>query len=148
MDRINARLGGFDPARTTLIAAVIPLLTAICGVAAVTLTSAPVAIAFVMGAGLFSASYNGPVNAMIVTQAGPNLRGLAISTVQTSANLIGVGLGTWLIGRISDAVGGTAGLAWGIGIAMLFCVLGAIFLMLAAFQIKASRAPEPVHSRS
>jgi MFS family permease len=78
---------------------------------------------------------------MIVTQAGPNLRGLAISTVQTSANLIGVGLGTWLIGQVSDVVGGSAGLAWGIGTAMIFCLLGAVFLLLASYQIKAAANP-------
>jgi predicted MFS family arabinose efflux permease len=148
VDRINARRGGFDPARTALIASLIPLMTAICGIAAVALTSAPLVIVCVMGAGLFSSSYNGPVNAMIVTQAGPNLRGLAISTVQTSANLIGVGLGTWLIGKISDVVGGSAGLAWGIGTAMIFCVFGAIFLVLASRQIKASMNISPQISRS
>ncbi len=148
VDRINARYGGFDSARTTLIASAIPLMTAICGVAAVGLANPLLAIVFVMGAGLFSSSYNGPVNAMIVTQAGPNLRGLAISTVQTSANLSGVGLGTWLIGKISDVVGVTSGLAWGIGAAMVFCVLGAIFLLLAARQIAAASTPRFAPSRS
>ncbi len=148
VDRINARRGGFDPARTALIASAIPILTAISGVGAVSLSNGFLATACIMAAGLFSSSYNGPVNAMIVTQAGPNLRGLAISTVQTSANLIGVGLGTWLIGKISDVVGGSAGLAWGIGTAMIFCVLGGIFLLLASLQIKARMAPDLSLSRS
>ncbi|MEJ6011071.1 MFS transporter [Novosphingobium aquae] len=148
VDRINAARGGFDPARTALIASAIPVMTAISGVAAVSLSSGLLATACIMAAGLFSSSYNGPVNAMIVTQAGPNLRGLAISTVQTSANLIGVGFGTWLIGKISDVVGGSAGLAWGIGTAMIFCVLGGAFLLLASLQIKAGRKPELSNSRS
>lgn len=148
VDRINARRGGFDPARTALIASAIPILTAMSGVAAVSLSNGPLATACIMAAGLFSSSYNGPVNAMIVTQAGPNLRGLAISTVQTSANLIGVGFGTWLIGRISDEVGGSAGLAWGIGAAMVFCVLGGLLLMLASLQIKAGNSHELAVSRS
>lgn len=148
VDRINAKRGGFDPARTALIASAIPIMTAISGVAAVSLSNGLIATACIMAAGLFSSSYNGPVNAMIVTQAGPNLRGLAISTVQTSANLIGVGFGTWLIGKISDVVGGSAGLAWGIGTAMIFCVLGGIFLLLASLQIKARTAPNIILSRS
>jgi MFS family permease len=123
-------------------------MTAVSGVAAVSLSNGLLATACIMAAGLFSSSYNGPVNAMIVTQAGPNLRGLAISTVQTSANLIGVGLGTWLIGKISDVVGGSAGLAWGIGTAMIFCVLGGIFLLLASLQIKVRTAPNSTLSRS
>ena len=139
VDRINARRGGFDPARTARIGAVIPLLTAASGLGAMATGNVHLAIGCIMGAGLFSSSYNGPVNAMIVTQAGPNLRGLAISCVQTSANLIGVGLGTWLIGRISDEVGGRDGLAWGIAAAMLFCVAGGILLLLAARQIRGSQ---------
>ncbi len=148
VDRINARRGGFDPARTALIASAIPVLAAISGLAAVTAADHRIAIACIMGAGLFSASYNGPVNAMIVTQAGPNLRGLAVSTVQTSANLIGVGLGAWLIGKVSDMVGGSNGLAWGIGAAMIFCVFGGIFLLLAARQIGALQAVAFAHTRS
>jgi MFS family permease len=148
VDRINARRGGFDPARTALIASAIPILTAISGLAAMATSDSHIAIGCIMAAGLFSSSYNGPVNAMIVTQAGPNLRGLAISTVQTSANLIGVGLGTWLIGKISDMVGGKEGLAWGIGTAMIFCLFGGIFLILAARQIKASQLPERIVTRS
>lgn len=58
------------------------------------------------------------------------------------------GLGIWLIGKISDVVGGTSGLAWGIGAAMAFCVLGAIFLLLAARQIAAASTPRIVPSRS
>ena len=148
VDQVNARRGGFDPARTALIGSAIPILTAISGLAAMATGNSHVAIGCIMAAGLFSSSYNGPVNAMIVTQAGPNLRGLAISTVQTSANLIGVGLGTWLIGKISDVVGGRNGLAWGIAAAMIFCVFGGIFLLLAARQIKASPIPEHDFSRS
>jgi MFS family permease len=90
-----------------------------------------------MAAGMFSAAYNGPVNAMIVTQAGPQLRGLAVASVQTCANLVGVGLGAWLIGKVSDLVGGRNGVAWGIGAAMIFCLFGGVFLMLAARQIRA-----------
>jgi predicted MFS family arabinose efflux permease len=148
VDRINAKRGGFDPARTAFIGAFIPILTAISGLAAVIASDTGIAIACIMAAGLFSSSYNGPVNAMIVTQAGPNLRGLAVSTVQTSANLIGVGFGAWLIGKVSDVVGGANGLSWGIGAAMLFCILGGIFLLLAARQIQSRLIPVSAFARS
>ncbi len=140
-DRINARRGGFDAAHTTLLASAIPLLTAIAGLLAVSASSAMLAVGFLMVAGLLSASYNGPVYAVIVTLAGPQLRGLAVSAVQMSANLIGVGLGAWLIGKVSDIVGGKDGVAWGIGAAMLFCLAGACFLLLASRQIKMSNEP-------
>ncbi|KUR76675.1 MFS transporter [Novosphingobium sp. Fuku2-ISO-50] len=142
VDRVHARAGGFDSARTAWIGAGIPVVTAITGLAAVSAPSSSAAVAWIMAAGMFSAAYNGPVNAMIVTQAGPQLRGLAVACVQTSANLIGVGLGAWLIGKVSDVVGGRNGVAWGIGAAMIFCLFGGVFLMLAACQIRA-HAPAP-----
>ena len=55
-----------------------------------------------------------------------------------SANLIGVGLGAWLIGKVSDVVGGKDGVAWGIGAAMLFCIAGGLLLMMASRQIRIS----------
>ena len=137
-DRINSRRGGFDPAHTVFLASAIPLLTAIAGLLAVSADDASLAVAFLMVAGLLSASYNGPVYAVIVTVAGPQLRGLAVSAVQMSANLIGVGLGAWLIGKVSDMVGGKDGVAWGIGTAMLFCLAGGTLLALASRQIKKS----------
>src|SRR3546814_13610262 len=82
--------------------------------------------------GFFSASYNGPIYAVIVTIAGAKLRGLAVSMVQLRANLIGVGAGTFLIGAISDYVGGDQGIAWGIGVALLFPLWGGVHLLLAA----------------
>jgi predicted MFS family arabinose efflux permease len=142
-DRINAKRGGFDPALTMLLASAIPLLTAISGVLAVSAGDVSLAVGLLMVAGLLSASYNGPVYAVIVTIAGPQLRGLAVSGVQMSANLIGVGLGAWLIGKVSDVVGGSDGVAWGIGTAMLFCIAGALLLLMASRQIKKS---QPVRS--
>ena len=58
------------------------------------------------------------------------------SAVQMSANLIGVGLGAWLIGKVSDMVGGKDGVAWGIGTAMLFCIAGSVLLYFASRSIK------------
>lgn len=135
-DRINAKRGGFDAGHTMLLASAIPLLTAISGLLAVSAGDVKTVVGLLMVAGLLSASYNGPVYAVIVTIAGPQLRGLAVSGVQMSANLIGVGLGAWLIGKVSDVVGGADGVAWGIGAAMLFCFAGALFLLLASRQIK------------
>lgn len=139
-DRINARRGGFDPALTAILGSAIPIITAITGLIAVGVENTVIAVVFVMAAGFFSASYNGPIYAVIVTIAGPQLRGLAVSSVQLSANLIGVGLGAWLIGRISDEVGGKDGVAAGIGAAMLFCVAGGLFLMAASRQIKRAQS--------
>ena len=139
-DRLNARRGGFDPARTALLGALIPFATAASGLAAVASNDIALVLGFLMIAGFFSAAYNGPIYAVIVTIAGPQLRGLAVSAVQLSANLIGVGLGAWLIGKVSDVVGGKDGIAWGIGTAMLFCIVGGVLLLLASRQIRTHAA--------
>jgi predicted MFS family arabinose efflux permease len=139
-DWLNRRRGGFDPARTALLGAFIPVATAISGVAAMSVASLPVCILFLFLCGFFSASYNGPIYAVIVTIAGPRLRGLAVSMVQFGANLIGVSVGAYLIGAISQYVGSENGVAWGIGIAMLFSLWGGLHLALASRSIRRQEA--------
>lgn len=142
IDAVNRRRGGFDPARTALFGAVIPLLTAITGIGTVIVQDLNLMLILLMACGFLSASYNGPIYAVIVTMAGPRLRGLAVSLVQLGANLIGVGAGAYLIGAVSDFVGGTAGVAWGIGTAMLFTFAGGLLLLLASRAIRRAQANE------
>jgi MFS family permease len=135
-DWLNRRRGGFEAARTALFGACIPVATAVTGVAAMSVTDLSACIAFLFLCGFFSASYNGPIYAVIVTIAGPRLRGLAVSMVQFGANLIGVSVGAFLIGAISQYVGTDSGVAWGIGVAMLFTLWGALHLGLASRSIR------------
>ncbi|WP_404477015.1 MFS transporter [Novosphingobium sp. BL-52-GroH] len=142
IDRVNRRRGGFAPARTTLFGAVIPLLTAMTGIGTVLVQDTGSMLVLLMACGFLSASYNGPIYAVIVTIAGPRLRGLAVSLVQLGANLIGVGAGTYLIGAVSDFVGGDAGVAWGIGTAMIFTFGGGVLLLLASRSIRRAQGSE------
>jgi predicted MFS family arabinose efflux permease len=135
-DWLNRLRGGFDPARTALLGATIPVLTAATGIAAMSVASLPLCIMLLFLCGFFSASYNGPIYAVIVTMAGPKLRGLAVSLVQFGANLVGVSVGAFLIGAISQHVGTENGVAWGIGIAMLFTLWGGVHLGLASRSIR------------
>ena len=136
MDLLNRRRGGFNPVRTALFGAMIPFATALTGLGTVYFDNLGQVIAAMLMCGFFSASYNGPVYSVIVHQAGPRLRGLAVSLVQLGANLIGVGAGTYLIGAVSEAVGGTRGVAWGIGFAMIFVAWGGLHLLLATRSIR------------
>ncbi len=142
-DWLNRRLGGFNPARTTRFGAFIPVATAFSGAAAVAVTDLNLCIALLFLCGFFSASYNGPIYAVIVTLAGPNLRGLAVSMVQFGANLIGVGVGAYFIGAVSQYVGTNDGVAWGIGVAMLFVLAGGGLLLMAAHKIQRHAAAVP-----
>lgn len=136
VDLFNRRRGGFEPARTAMFGAIIPLLTAIVGVGTVFVADTGMMLILLMASGFLAASYNGPIYAVIVTIAGPRLRGLVVSLVQLGANLIGVGAGTYLIGFVSDYVGGTDGVAWGIGTAMTFTFVGGVLLVLASRSIR------------
>lgn len=140
IDAINRRRGGFDPARTALFGATIPLLTAITSIGTMLVHDLQPMLILLMACGFLSASYNGPIYAVIVTIAGPRLRGLAVSMVQLGANLIGVGAGAYLIGAVSDYVGGNDGVAWGIGTAMLFTFAGGLMLLMASRTIRRAQA--------
>jgi len=144
-DWLNRRRGGFEPDRTALFGATIPFATAVAGLGTVILTDFDLVLLALMVCGFFSASYNGPIYSVIVHQAGPRLRGLAVSLVQLGANLIGVGAGAYLIGAVSEAIGGTTGVAWGIGFAMIFVVWGGVHLLLAARSIRQAGEIEPHH---
>ncbi|HEX2794168.1 MAG TPA: MFS transporter [Croceicoccus sp.] len=144
-DWLNRRRGGFEPDRTALFGATIPFATAVAGLGTVILTDFDLVLIALMVCGFFSASYNGPIYSVIVHQAGPRLRGLAVSLVQLGANLIGVGAGAYLIGAVSEAIGGTTGVAWGIGFAMIFVVWGGVHLLLAARSIRQAGEIEPHH---
>ena len=141
-DWLNRKRGGFEPSRTALLGATIPFATAAAGLGTVIFEDITLVFVAMMTCGFFSASYNGPIYSVIVHQAGPRFRGLAVSLVQLGANLIGVGAGAYLIGAISQAVGGTRGVAWGIGVAMLFVVWGGVHLLLGARSIR--RSPDVV----
>ncbi len=140
-DWLNRRRGGFDSARTALFGAAIPFLTALTGLGTVAAPSFDAVLVLMFACGFFSASYNGPIYAVIMALAGPERRGLAVSLVQLGANLIGVGAGAFLIGAVSDAVGGERGIAWGIGAAMMFTLWGGVHLLLAARAIHRNAAP-------
>jgi MFS family permease len=140
-DGLNRRRGGgFDAARTAAFASIIPVLTAITGIAAMLSPSLSMCLAFLFLCGFFSSSYNGPFYAVVTHIAGPERRGLAVSIIQMGANLIGVGMGAYLIGAVSQYVGGNNGVAWGIGLAMLFSLWGALHLWLASQAIRRGQA--------
>lgn len=139
IDWVNRRRNGFEPALTARFGAAIPILTALAGIGMVMVSDYATMLVMLMACGFLSASYNGPIYAVIVTIAGPRLRGLAVSTVQLGANLVGVGAGAYLIGAVSDYVGGVGGVAWGIGVAMLFTFAGGILLLLGARAIDQDR---------
>ena len=60
-------------------------------------------------ANLLGATINGPQFAMIQTLVPERMRATAISLVYLFANLIGIGLGPWAAGALSDALNGLMG---------------------------------------
>lgn len=134
VDRINKRRG-YSAARSAVVSAIIPLLSAAAAICSFTAPSPVLAIGFLFVLGFFVSAYNGPANGLIVTIADRRVRGLSISLVQFGANLVGFGLGPVIVGQISELLGGGLALRWGMVAVLAFYLWGALHFLLAARRL-------------
>ena len=77
----------------------------------------------------------GPATADVTEIAGPNLRGLAIGVFFSTVNIVAYGLGSPLIGKISDILGVTADpqqMRYSLLVCPVACALGAVMLWLGS----------------
>jgi MFS family permease len=140
IDRIRPRGGDFDPRVSALAAAILTVVTVMLAACAVLVASTAACVAFLLATGLFLAAYNGPANGLFVTLAPAAVRGLAVSILQLWCNLVGMGVGPLIVGRISDRFEPDSGLRWGLLVVLSFSLWGAgHFLVLA----RRSRARSP-----
>jgi len=83
----------------------------------------------------------GPATADVHDIAGPHLRGLAIGIFFSTVNLIAYGIGSPLIGKISDVVGE---MRLALLVCPAACLLGALLLWLGGRALSGDRAATPV----
>ena len=77
----------------------------------------------------------GPATADVTEIAGPNLRGLAIGIFFSTVNIVAYGLGSPLIGKISDILGVTNDpqqMRYSLLVCPIACALGAVMLWLGS----------------
>ena len=136
---IGDRMGGKRPAAYALVPAVAVLLAAPVTAAALFASSPETGFElFLIGNGL-GLSWAGPVTAAIQQIVPPPMRATASAGFLFFTNLLGLGLGTLVIGALSDRLGAALGaeaLRCVILAALGFYVLSAILYALAALTVE------------
>jgi len=87
----------------------------------------------------------GPATADVTDIAGPNLRGLAIGLFFSTVNIVAYGIGSPLIGKVSDLLGVSTDpqqMRYSLLICPAACALGAVMLWMGS-RAKAAELPPP-----
>ncbi|MAT52759.1 MAG: MFS transporter [Porticoccaceae bacterium] len=131
-DRINARYGGYSPQRMAVLCAFTALSSLFIGATALLSGSLWVAMGVYFVYAMFNTAHNGPANALVLTMVSPAMRGFSISSLQVCTNLISWGMGPFLVGVLSDRIGGPQSLRWALLLSLLVHVWAALYFFLAA----------------
>ena len=81
-------------------------------------------------------SYNGPANGLLLIVVPAQVRGFTIALLQLGATLLGFGVAPFVVGRLSDMIGGANSLGWALSIMLLCHPLAALHFALAARHVK------------
>jgi MFS family permease len=131
-DKLSQTPRGHEPSRAALVAAVTTSLAAVCGIAAVTASGMLIAIPFMFLYSLFNTAYNGPAYGLMLTATQPRMRGVVVAGYQFLANIVGYGFGPYLVGLLSDTIGGPSSLRWALSIVFLINLWAAFHFFMAA----------------
>jgi MFS family permease len=137
-DRLG-RTPGKAAQRSALVAAATTGLALVAGLAAVLTTSTAWAIGFMFVYATVNVAYNGPANSLLLTSLQPRMRGLVIGAYQVATNLIGFGLGPYLVGVLSDWIGGKSSLRWALAAVLLINIWSTLHFVLAARAARRDR---------
>jgi len=80
---------------------------------------------------LVGRTYTAPGYTAVVGSLQPRMRGLCVSALQIATNLIGYGCGPFLAGFVSDRVGGTGSIRWGLLSLMILGLWACLHYLLA-----------------
>ena len=125
-DRSSKRDAGANPWRSGMIAAGTSLIATFLGIASLLIAGTLPALVLVACYSFFFSSYNGPANGLLLIVVPPQVRGFTIALLQLGATLLGFGVAPFVVGRLSDMIGGANSLGWALS-AMLLFHLGAAF---------------------
>jgi len=75
--------------------------------------------------------YTAPGYSAILGTVQPQMRGISVAALQIATNLVGYGFGPFLAGVVSDWVGGSDGIRWGLAALLLTGAWGCIHFILA-----------------
>jgi predicted MFS family arabinose efflux permease len=116
--------------------------TAVCVILFALTDNLYISIAAFAAFEVFSRMYSAPSYAFIVSTVDPRMRGIAVSTLQVSANLIGYGFGPFVVGLVSDAIGGPDSIRYGLsGLSAISLWVGVHYYL--AYRLSPHRDPRP-----
>jgi len=120
-----------DSRRLLLFTAAVMLAVMGCELVAATATSRTLAIAGLVGFGLFNLGGLGPGFSVVLNTTSPANRGMMIAAQQVLVTLLGAGVGPWAAGMLSDAYGGPR------SISHALTTLAPIMIVAASFNLAA-----------
>jgi MFS family permease len=139
-DRSSRRDAASNPWRSGVIAAATSVAAAILGIASLLTEATLPALALMACYAFFFNSYNGPANGLLLIVVPSQVRGFTIALLQLGATLLGFGLAPFVVGQLSDLIGGSNSLGWALSIMLLCHVLAAMQFALAARCVKRNTA--------
>ncbi len=135
-DRSSRRDAKANPWRSGMIAASTSLIATFLGIGSLLTESTVPALVLVACYAFFFNSYNGPANGLLLIVVPPQVRGFTIALLQLGATLLGFGVAPFVVGRLSDMIGGSNSLGWALSIMLLCHPLAAMHFALAARHVK------------
>lgn len=135
-DRSSRRDPRANPWRSGMIAAGTSLAATFLGIASLLTPATVTALTLVACYAFFFNSYNGPANGLLLIVVPPQVRGFTIALLQLGATLLGFGVAPFIVGRLSDMIGGSNSLGWALSIMLLCHPLAALHFALAARHVK------------
>ena len=132
-----------NPWRSGLIAMGTSLFALGFGLGSLLIGPTVLALVFVALYALLFTSYNGPANGLLLTITPSNVRGFTIALLQLGATLIGYGIAPFLVGGLSDIIGGQNSLGYALSLMLCCHVWAAVHFGLAARHVRKSGAADP-----
>jgi MFS family permease len=128
--------GQLQPQRMAQLAMVATIMVAVAGAAALQVASMPLALGLLFTFSFFSNACYSPANSLLLTLLQPRMRGLTIAGYQVLANLVGYGVGPFLVGLLSDKIGGTRSLGSAMTIILMINFWAALHFWFASRSVQ------------
>lgn len=143
-DKASHRDPASNPWRSAAVAAITASLSTFLGIGSLLAESTVTALALVAAYAFVFTAYNGPANGLLLIVTPAKVRGFTIALLQLGATLIGYGVAPFVVGRLSDHIGGDNSLGYALAIMLLCHPWAALHFALAARHVRRSGTEAPV----
>jgi MFS family permease len=141
-DRLAAPRSGPRPERLALVSALTASGVVVVGASMALTSNVSLALLLMCAWCGLMLAHNGPANGLLVSLVQPRMRGVVVGALQMMAAVMGMGLGPYVVGLLSDLYGGENSLRWAIVTGMTINVWAVAHFLLAAAAVRRDRASE------